>query len=319
MSEENSLDKIAHLFPNRFSSGDIDLIPYQNEDINHRVKTADSYLDELVGILVGEDSAASGAPMPWAAFKGNFEFRPNEMSIWTGFKGHGKSICLSQVLITMMGRGQRVFVLSPEFRPARVLERMLYQRIVSREPSKDEVLQFIAWATRHLWLYDVQSSLRPADVVALCRYVTKEIGVDHILIDSLMKCGIAPDDYGAQKKFVDNIQSVCHNEPVHIHLVAHARKGNDDEKPARLHDVKGSSEIADMAENVLSVWRNKPKEKEIVEGGAKHIGEPDALLVVEAQRNSDGWIGSVPLNFDRKSMLFYDLGGTKPEPEYVKF
>lgn len=318
MSEENALDKIAHLFPNRFSSGDIDLIPYQNEDIKHRVKTADSYLDELVGLLVG-DNEITGSPMPWAGFKGNFQFRPNEMSIWTGFKGHGKSICLSQVLTTSMGRGQRVFIISPEFRPARVLERMLYQRIVSREPSKDDVMQFIAWATKYLWLYDVQSSLRPSDVVALCRYVTKEIGVDHILIDSLMKCGIAPDDYGAQKKFVDNIQSVCHNDPVHIHLVAHARKGNDDEKPAKLHDVKGSSEIADMAENVLSVWRNKPKEKESTLGGDKHDGEPDAVLVVEAQRNADGWIGSVPLSFDKKSMLFYDYGGIKPEPEYVNF
>jgi twinkle protein len=119
-----------------------------------------------------------------------------------------------------------------------------------------------------------------------------------------------PDDYSAQKMFVDHIQTVAHANPLHIHLVAHARKGNDDSKPPRLHDIKGASEIADMAENVLAVWRNKEKEK----NPEKKSDEPDASLTVEAQRNGDGWIGNCNLMFNRDAMSFYQIGD-----EYVRF
>lgn len=312
--ETNALDKAAVRFTNLLGPS-LNLDPYMDEEIIHNVKPSGQYQDELIRLLLGEGENEKGDPLPYSDMRGKFEFRKHEMSIWTGFKGHGKSALLSQFFVTAMGRGKKTLIISPEFRPARVLERMLYQRIISREPTSDDVSNFFAWSNQLMWLYDVQASLRPADVLALCRYGTQELGVDHILIDSLMKCGMAPDDYGSQKKFVDKVQNICHKDPVHIHLVAHARKGDNDSKPARLHDVKGASEIADMVENVLSVWRNKEKEKE----PQNHPGEPDAILVVEAQRNSDGWIGQTFLNFDPQTILFYGQLEQKPEASYVAF
>lgn len=311
---DNVLDLAAARFSNMVGQ-DLDLSKYMEESIEHRVKPAGYYRDELIKLLIGENENERGDQLPFSGATNKFEFRKHEMTVWTGFKGHGKSALISQAFTTWMGRSKKTFVISPEFRPARVLERKLYQRLMSREPTADDVTEFIEWANIRLWLYDVQSSLSPNDVIALCRYATQELGAEHILIDSLMKCGIGTDDWNGQKRFVDKIQNVCHKDPVHIHLVAHARKGNDDEKPARLHDIKGGSEIADMVENVLSIWRNKPKEKE----PNNHPGEPDAMFVVEAQRNAEGWVGQVPLSYDPKSMIFYAFGETKPEPDYVRF
>lgn len=314
MQSESVLDKAASRFTNMIDSG-LNLEPYMNEEIIHNVKPSGSYHDEVIRLLIGEGENERGDQLPFSELKGKFEFRKHEMTIWSGYKGHGKSSALSQCIVTMMGRGRKALVISPEFRPARVLEKMLYQRIISREPTKEDVSNFFHWSNQLLWLYDVQASLKPADVLALCRYGTQELGVDHILIDSLMKCGIAPDDYNSQKRFVDKIQNICHKDPVHIHLVAHARKGDNDTKPARLHDIKGASEIADMVENVISFWRNKEKEKE----PQNHPGEPDAILVIEAQRNSDGWIGQTFLNFDPQTVLFYGQLEPKPEPSHVYF
>jgi twinkle protein len=320
MSEENSLDKIAHLFPNKITSN-IDLSPYMSDEVKHSVKPAEDYQDELIRLLIGEDDAERGTPLPWGSLKGRFEFRASEMTLWTGYKGHGKSAMLSQALNACMVRNEKVFIISPEFRPAKVLERLLYQRLCARHPTKDDLVSWMAWATKRLWLYDIQSSLKPNDVIALCRYVVKELGVNHILIDSLMKCGIGTDDYTGQKNFVDKVQNVAHTNPVHIHLVAHARKGSSgDGSPPGLHDVKGTSEIADMVENVVAVWRNKDKEKEKANGlSCKLQDEPDAQIVIEAQRNADGWIGSIPLFYDPQSMLFYEIGHAPERMRYVDF
>lgn len=316
---ENTLDKIAQIFPNKVTDT-LDLSRYMDEEIKHRVRPAQDYQDELITLLIGEDASQRGTPLPWGALKGKFEFRENEMTLWTGYKGHGKSALISQALNFCMLRNEKVFILSPEFRPARVLERLLYQKICTRQPDQEELIEWLGWVTKRLWLYDVQSSLHPKDVIALCRYVTAELGCKHILIDSLMKCGIAPDDFSGQKMFVDKIQNAAHTNPVHIHLVAHARKGTNDDSPPRLHDVKGTSELADMVENVIAVWRNKAKEKERAAGMSNKLqDEPDAQLVIEAQRNADGWIGSIPLLFDVETMLFFEKGNPPERSKYVRF
>lgn len=295
---------------------DVDLSAFQVETVRHSVKPATDYREALIGRLIRRaEGDPNATPMPFNELRGKFEFRPHELTVWAGYKGHGKSLMISQVLMAAIQRGKRVFIFSPEFRPESVLERMLYQYSQTIEPVEQHIVQFMQFVTERMWLYDAQSSMKSNDVVALCRYVASEIEVDHILIDSLMKCGMAPDDYGAQKLFVDQVQAVAHANPLHIHLVAHARKGSDDSKPPRLHDIKGASEIADMAENVLSVWRNKEKEK----NWANREDQPDASLTVEAQRNGDGWIGTVNLLHDPESMLFFEPGNVPEGSEYVRF
>jgi twinkle protein len=297
----NSFDKFASTNLVR----NIDLSGYMTEQVEHNVKPASDYKlllrDRLVNRQGGDPNATV---LPFNSLRGKFEFRQHELTIWTGYKGHGKSLMISQALMAAIHRGKRVFIVSPEFRPESVLERMLYQHSATTSPGVGHIEEFMAFLLDRMWLYDAQASLKPDDVIALCRYGADKLQADHILIDSLMKCGMGPDDYSGQKQFVDRIQSVAHAKPTHIHLVAHARKTSDDSKPPRLHDIKGASEIADMAENVLVVWRNKEKEKN---PDQKH-DEPDASLSVEAQRNADGWIGTVHLNHDPEAQLFMEPG-----------
>ena len=68
--------------------------------------------------------------------------------------------------------------------------------------------------------------------------------------------------------------------------------------------MKGASEIGDLVENVIICWRNKQQEMKN-DGSAS---EPDAVIKVEAQRNADGWIGKVPMKFDKYSMRFSQWG-----------
>jgi twinkle protein len=299
----NALDAIVERFPNRLSN--IDLAPYRDDSYEPRVKSASEYRRSLKERLKSKGSW--GDPTGFAC-DDNFRFRPHELTIWTGYKGHGKSAVLSQVLLGLLQKGKKVFICSPEFHPDELLFRFLVQCIGDQDPSEEEADVLIDFLSDVLWIYDVQASLKPHDVPALCRWVAANIKPDHIVIDSLMKCGMAPDDYAGQKRLVDQIQSIAHQNPLHMHLVAHARKGNSDEKPAKLHDIKGASEIADLAENVVSVWRNKPKEQAQSMGDRSKDSEPDAMFVVEAQRNCGGWVGTTNLWYRRDAMIYFEYG-----------
>ena len=298
MNGREQLDNAILNYPG-YVNDEIDLTAFMDEEQTARVKDAWQYRDKLRDLIMGRGEV--GLAMPWDAFGGNMEFRKSEMTLWAGYKGHGKSAVASQVLEYLIDKfRQKVFIISPEFPAQRVLYRMMVQSIGQRFPDAELLDGWLDAVKDNLWIYDQQKSLTPKDVPALCRYAIKVHGVNHILIDSLMKCGIPPDDYGAQKKLVDTIQQVCHNTEAHVHLVAHLRKGKSDEEIGGLHDVKGASEIGDLVENVIICWRNKAQELKN-DGSAS---EPDAVIKVEAQRNADGWIGKVPMKFDKHTMRF---------------
>ena len=300
----SALDKIIAMYPNRIKD-DIDLSGYRDDTYKPRVKSAIEYQDELAKRIRQKGS--------WGDRIGfrcddDFRFRPREITIWTGYKGHGKSALLSQAMLNFIQQGKKIFVCSPEFPPVELLYRFLVQFLACDNPSEEEAWGMLEMMAESLWLYDIQSSLKPQDVPALCRWVMENIKPDHIVVDSLMKCGLAPDDYPGQKRLVDAIQTVAHQNDVHIHLVAHARKAGSDDKPAKLHDIKGASEIADLAENVVSVWRNKPKEHAASTGANFSSEDPDALFIVEAQRNCGGWVGTTQLFYERSAMIYFEPG-----------
>lgn len=275
----------------------IDLSAFMNDDVVHRVKPAKAYEARLIELITG--GGEKGTASPFVGMRGKFEFRQSELTVWSGYKGHGKSIVISQFLESFIMKNERVFIISPEFPAHRVLHRMMIQGVGSNHCTAEIAVKWLDAVDGSLWIYDQQGSLSAKDVPALCRYAVEHHGVHHVLIDSLMKCGLAPDDYGGQKKLVDAIQQVAHKSKAHIHLVAHGRKTGSDERIGGLHDIKGGSDIADLAENVLIVWRNKEKEM----GGGKQE-EPDCIVKVEAQRNGDGWVGKIPLYFNKATMTF---------------
>lgn len=292
----------------------IDLSEYLETEATVSVRPAHYFTEKVLDILNGRNTA-KGLPLPWSKAQDKFAFRPGELTVWTGYKAHGKSMLLSQVMLFAMTRGERVFIISPEFRPEGILARKARQAATTAHPSDGFGRHFIEWAGNdRLWLFDHQGSLSPDTVTGIIRYAVDNHSVNHVVVDSLMKCGIAPDDYTRQKKLVDDLQTIAHQTGVHLHLVAHARKGESDDKPARLHDVKGASELCDMAENVLSVWKNKRKLDAQSKGVTKHDSEPDALLTIDSQRNGDGWTGSIQLWFHPASFQFLGEWNHPPMP-----
>jgi len=131
-------------------------------------------------------------------------------------------------------------------------------------------------------------------------YAAEILKVNHIVIDSLMKCGIRKDDLNMQVIFVDKLCWLAKRTGCHVHLVHHIRKGDKEQKEQKLpgkFDIRGAGEVTDLVDNVFIIHRNKAKEKKIKQGKEVDIAEPDAWLTVDKQRHGE-WEGVFSLWFN---------------------
>jgi twinkle protein len=234
--------------------------------------------------------------MPWTKTHAGFQFRSGEVTLYAGGNGGGKSMITGQIAMGLIKQGQRVMIASFEMKPKRTLFRMLRQfagenidfpRYVDKARYLTNLItRMRTFAHANLWLYDQQGTVTSQQVIAVSRYSAVELGVQHIFIDSLMKCVSGEDDYNAQKMFVDELTSLARDHNVHVHLIHHIRKLASEEVKPNKNDIKGSGSISDQVDNVLMVWRNKKKEHDAQNGNIDNM-IPDAYLMCEKQRNGE--------------------------------
>jgi twinkle protein len=277
-----------------------------------RIKPASHWYQDVVDRFYNPETRR-GTLLPWSKTHRHIAFRPGEVSIWSGINGHGKSQLLNQVALSAITQGERVCIASMEMKPARTMERMSRQAAGAREPAIPFIKTFHTWTDGKLWIYDQQGTVSSERIVGVTRYCAEELKVTHMVIDSLMKCGIAEDDYNRQKAFVDELCAHARDMSMHIHLVAHGRKTDTERREQDKFDVKGSSSITDQPDNVFIAWRNKKKEDEAVlaEPRESVMSEPDGTLRCAKQRHGE-WEGKIALWFDRDSMQFVGQKNASP-------
>ena len=249
--------------------------------------------------------------LPWKRTRDKIRFRPGEVTLWSGMNGHGKSLALGQAMVGFVCQREPVCIASFEMRPVVTLARMMRQTAGCRHPDREMVLGVHEVWSDWLWLYDQQGQVHADKILAVMRYAAQELKVKHFVVDSLMKCGISEDDYTAQKLFLDAICTIGRDTGMHIHLVAHSRKAKDETLPPGKMDVKGSGAITDQVDNVIVVWRNKAKEAARQAGEPLDPNTPDALLIIDKQRNGE-FEGKLGLFFDQESMQYMEHGDFQP-------
>ena len=294
---------------------DIDFQKYLQETEQYqKVRPISVFIDEI------EEDLRNPKPdnkcyMPWAKAEMTFHFRPGEVTVYAGSNGGGKSLITGQIALSLMKQNQKICIASFEMKPKKTINRMLRQfagEDLDNPFIKDKAIHFKSsldkfqkFTNDKFWLYDQQGTITPNQVIAVTRYCVVELGIQHMFIDSLMKCMKAEDDYNAQKAFVDELTSIARDHNAHIHLVHHIRKlGNQELMPSKT-DLKGSGAVADQVDNVLLMHRNKKKEHEISQGKEVSDDIPDAFLMCEKQRNGEHeeWY---QLWYHRESQQFID-------------
>ena len=281
---------------------------YYQQEYSHaefKVKGSDVFADDLVKYF-GEE-IHSGKSLGWVKTEDKFRVRQAELTILTGVSGHGKSMWLSQVILSMMRQQTKCLIASLEMRPVLTLARMVTQALGSPEPTDDYIRKFCDRAKDKLYIYDQLGVTTSQDMFATLYYGKHVLGCDVFVIDSLMKMSdISEESLENQKRFVDRLATTCRDLDIHVFLVAHTRKMKDETEIPDATDIMGSSLIRALSDNIVCVWRNRAKEK-LVEEGKTPEEElkiiPDCKVFVQKQRNAQ-WEGSFNFWFSQKGLTY---------------
>lgn len=296
---------------------DIDLEKYSTfSEIRNQVSEKSDFEDELNEYFETRKNGILGDKLPFKSADQKIGFRKKEVTVLAGVNGHGKSLILGQIAMDIVSHGSKVIIASLEMPPVATLARMTKQATGSFIPSKYEIGKFMQWKLDHFYLFNHVGSLEPWQVISLCRYAAKELGVSHVVIDSLTKCTRGEDDFNGQKDFMNQLCEVAKEVNIHIFLVHHLRKGKDEAESSNKFDLKGSGSISDLADNVLIIARNIKKERETEIAGIADNTVPDAALIVVKQRHGD-FQGSFKLWFDVKNQQFKE-DAFEPSKHYLE-
>ena len=195
-----------------------------------------------------------------------------QMILLTGKAGDGKSTFASQLLVSAIDQGYKVFAYSGE------LPNYVFKSWIDLQAAGDKNIdtnqgkwglystvkpnvlnQINGWYKGRAWLYDnrIQSfeEEQPEGLIKLLENVIQQYGVNVILLDNLMtgldlEKNLGEDKYERQSLFVKMLIRIALQYNVLILLVAHKRKtyGSSDVNES----VSGSLDIINLASIVMS-------------------------------------------------------------------
>lgn len=290
------------------------------------LRSASGFADDIYYELYPEEKPDKDE---YVALLGNkhcedFVFRPSEMIGVCGINGHGKSQWLGQLAIESMSQGVKWCVASMELEPKKLLARKTRQVSGMAKPTREYINAIDEWYDGKLWLFNVVGNAKTSRILEVFEYAHRRYGVNHFIIDSLMMCGIADDDYAGQKDFLLKIRDFKSLFPVTVFIVMHPRKGLTEEQAPGKFDVLGGIAITNLLDSGLTIWRNKKKEQ-IIQGSIttdksqeEINGMPDCKAVIWKQRNGEGWEGSAYYWFNPQAMQ-YRSGSTYKPKHYVNY
>jgi twinkle protein len=204
-----------------------------------------------------------GTPTPWIELDGLLKgWRPAELTIWTGRNGSGKSTILNQVVLDLAKRGEKSCIYSGEMSPERYLRWAVIQHLENELPSPAAIDSALDWMTGKIYILNISNTILPDKLLSDFEYAAKRYNCKHFIVDSLMKITLNEnDEYNQQKQFVSRLSDFEKVHNVHVHLVAHPRKSaSDTDEPGKV-DVKGSSHITDLCDNVIVLYRVSEEQK----------------------------------------------------------
>ena len=277
------------------------------------LRAASEFTEDVIKLFYPDGEREPGYRLPWKKIGDNLVFRPSELTLWSAGTSEGKTQVLGHTVVDIMNQGGRCCLASFEMKSARLLKRMVKQVAGTDRPTQDYIGRIMNWLGERCWIFDRLGHASVDALLEVFEYCRRRYGTDVFVIDSFMRLGIGPDDYAAQDQAMMKLVDWVTGHPVHLHLVAHSRKVDIKAKgraPDR-DDVKGASEIAANAFNIITIWRDRDREENLqqlekaeergdagaVESLAEARAEPTVILNTCKQRNGD-WEGKIGLWFD---------------------
>lgn len=283
------------------------------------LKLPSAFSDQVVNLFYPEPGKRAGCGTPYGKLSGKLLFRPSEVTIWSGDSGAGKSQILSDCVVHWVSEGARVCLSSLEMAPAQTLKRMVKQTVGADRPPQDMAVGALQWLDRGLILYELTGKASAESLLKIFDYARAKYGCDVFVIDSLMRLGLLTDDYNSQEAVMYELVNWAIAKNVHVHLVAHSRKGDQQRGAPETADIKGAMEVGANAFNIITIWRDRKHEQAVKEnpGDESLKAKPGVVLNVAKQRNGD-FEGKIGLWFDQETYQYRSAEDSKMRRCYIE-
>jgi len=260
-----------------------------------------------------------------------FEFRYKENTVLAGYNHEGKSQMVKQFLLDAIQQGERCCYADLENPMEVTTHRFSRTSLTEPFPSHALITSCVQWLREKLWIIERTEGMSLDRLHESFVYLRKKFGVKIFVIDSLTKIdGVEEEDLESQKRVINRMQDFDRTYETHTILVAHFKKPAysnyvDIHHAQNRFQISGSGKISDLTDNALLMFRNRFKE-EVLSGRVSLpegrtldslTSEPDALLIVDKQRNGESWVGHIRLWWNQQAMQY--LEGRTDEPfKYFK-
>ena len=199
-----------------------------------------------------------------------------------------------------------VLIFSSEMKPKTIIRKMISMR--SRRPldqlTKAELEKVLKWiSTLPIYFVDVYGELGLKELKDSIYYARRRYGIEFVVIDHLHFFLKYSPDYERQgiDQGLKEIKAWAMDLGIHILLIVHPTKLTYDNKVVHLNDLKGSSGLKQIPDNVLSIWRPR---------GENDLKNPQNQIVLHLLkvRDDSGDEGKVIMTFDKGSQSYEDSG-----------
>ena len=199
-----------------------------------------------------------------------------------------------------------VLIFSSEMKPKIILRKMISMK--SGKPldqlAKSELEKILKWiSTLPIYFVDVYGELGLPQLKDSIYYAKRRYGIGLVVIDHLhffLKYS-ADLERQAIDQGLKDIKAWAMDLGIHIVLVVHPTKLTYDNKVVHLNDLKGSSGLKQIPDNVLSIWRKR-------EGNDLKNPQNEIVLHILKVRDDSGNEGKLILTFDKRSQSYSDSG-----------
>jgi archaellum biogenesis ATPase FlaH len=291
-----------------FTNGEIGKILAQAKPFESKlVKKPEAFFDDIQNIFKNP-SLNNGTQTGWQKFDELLGgFRPNELTILTGETSSGKTTWAANLGYKFSKRGHPVLVASFEMKPVAILKKII--QMESGQPMAYHSLDslppfFSSIACMPLYFVDVYGEVGLNELKDSIYYAQRRYDVKLVILDHLHFFLRYSGDQERQAidQALRDIKTWAMELNIHIVLIVHPTKLTYDNKVVYLNDLKGSSGLKQIPDNVLSIWRPR---------GEDNLKNPQAevILYILKVRDDAGDEGKVLLTFDKRSQSYSQGSG----------
>ena len=237
---------------------------------------------------------------------------PGDLTIVTGAKGSGKTSFVTSLVLKLVEQGYPVMASSPEMSRVQMIHKLVSmhgKQLVMNMSAEERMEAFDSMSKLPLYLHDHHGKIPFSILADPIEFGVRKHGFRVMILDHLAFYVQKALTEGQERLFIDNamyeILETTQKLGIHTILVAHPKKSRIDHAGKRIEadlgDLKGSSEIDNLASNVIRVW--KPRNDTRTQSGL-----PKAVLTFLKVRDIHGKEGSVKLRFHPETLEYTRWG-----------